>query len=768
MSNQRKDTQKSANGPQPRLGRAKRSNTFLTKRGERGATLLQRIKRIRPYLGVAVGLIVLGLVGMSSLPFGVSGIHLLLFVFVLAAGASRTGLGVVVAPDPSVTSVMGAEVDDDDAEVDKHVTLQKRLADVDLVVLPLAAILLAQQAMYREGHLIYPLALFVLAWATINHSTFASRVALGYVLGGQLACYLARGAWSGDLPLLFTQLSFAGLFVMSSRLVPRQISDKTKQSVAPDSLSDGTSVTEVVNLQGGSIPPQNLQQRLSTLESGLEAMLDLARGSTESHSVVMMTRHGETAMRVFVASSTEPLTTEPSSTDLGLLKAALDIGDEQGEVRVLRIHPLDGAQRNLPYMDHTPARIRSVMSVVVRRGDGEIDGVLFFDRTVGPGFSDRDAARARRTASLVARLLETEREVHAVTRQSSHVEHLLGAARILGEAEPAEDAWDTLLQSASHLAPLRFGAMLVREGAGNAARIVSAYGDSSGPCRLAHVDLESAYVGRAFSSSTVLPESQQWAAEGSEPLFGSVDGPSLDDGAPLLIIPFRARGVVLGCFVLIATRPFESDEVSSLQLLAIQATEAVLYSQILRDMDRRTLKDRLTGLDSRETVLGKLEQSLARSQRGDFEITALMVDVDHLQRINDTHGEEVGDRVLTSIAQVLDDSRRINDAVGRVGGDQFLLVLEDASAKGGKLVADRILNRVKRIALDVRGTGVGAMVSIGLATAPIDAKKGVELVQCADKALYRAKKQGRGRVVGIRDPKSAPMLAAVEPLPSAR
>ena len=93
MSNQRKDNQKSANGPQPRLGRAKRSNTFLTKRGERGATLLQRIKRIRPYLGVAVGLLVLGLVGMSSLPFGVSGIHLLLFVFVLAAGDVSYRLG---------------------------------------------------------------------------------------------------------------------------------------------------------------------------------------------------------------------------------------------------------------------------------------------------------------------------------------------------------------------------------------------------------------------------------------------------------------------------------------------------------------------------------------------------------------------------------------------------------------------------------------------------------------------------------------------------
>jgi diguanylate cyclase (GGDEF)-like protein len=659
----------------------------------------------------------------------------------------------------------GSEPDDTDPDPSNSERLARALAEADLVILPLGAILLAQQAIGRDGHLIYPLALFVLAWATINHSKLSSRVALGYLLAGQVAWYLSRGAWGGNDGILFAQIAFAGLFAMSSRLAPSLgLGHSTPKVPRSNRTLEGTVVTEIASPKAGALKPQNLQQRLSTLESGLEAMLDLARGSTEAHSVVMMASQGDGTYRIFVASSNEPLTTEAIPSNIGLLQAALAHQSEGGQDEVLRIHPLDGQQRQLPYMDHTPARIRSVMSVVVRRADGAVDGVLFFDKTVGPGFSDRDAARARRTAALVSRLLETEREVHAVSRQNTHVEHLLNAARVLAEAQPSEDSWDSMLQSASHLAPLRFGAMLVREGAGNAARIVSAYGENSGTCRLAHVDLESSYVGRAFASDDILPASGQWAADGAEPLFGSIEGPELEDGAPLLIIPFRARGVVLGCFVLLANHPYEVDEIASLRLLAIQATEAVLYSQILRDMDRRTMKDQLTGLDSRETVLGKLEESLARSQRGDFDITALMVDVDHLQRINDTHGEDVGDLILTTVAQVLDDSRRINDAVGRIGGDQFLLVLEDASAKGGKLVGERILQRVRRIALDVRGTGVGTTVSIGLATAAIDAKKGVELVQCADKALYRAKKQGRDRVVGIRDPKSPPVLAAVEPI----
>ena len=733
------------------------SNRFRAKREGPVRDWSKIPKQLRPFLGVGVGLFVLLLVGGGVLPHGVTGTHLVLFLLVLAAGASRASLG-----GPSVS-----RIEDDGEDGTATVSWFDRTADADLVVLPLSAVLLAQQAMVRDGHLIFPLSLFVLAWATINHSKFSTRVALGYVIVGQLACFSARGAWNGALPLLFAQLSFASLFALSSRLVPRlpETFGRRQPSSRPD-VSGKERFTELSIDEQARLKSVDLRSRLSTLEAGLEAMLDLARGSTESHSVVFMTRVDDGKFRVFVGSSPEPLVPDIRTAEAGLLADALKSFQDTKAENVLRVHPLDGAATPLPYMERTPARIRSVMTVLVQRDDGVLDGVLFFDRTVGPGYDKRDAQRAQRTAQLVSRLLETEREVHAVSRQTAHIDHLLGIAELLSDTTITDESWDTFLRAAAAIAPLRFGGLLLRDGAGNAARVVSALGEGSGSCRHVHVELSSSFVGLSFQDDIERPKTVEWSVETEGGLFGGHGGPELDAGDLVHLIPLRARGLVLGVMVLVADRALEDDENAALRLLSVQATETAVYVQLVRDMERRTLKDDLTGLDSREIILGKLEQSVARSQRSDSEVCGLLIDVDHLQRVNDTHGMHVGDELLRKIAQILDECRRINDSVGRVGGDEFLLVLEDASDDGGRLVAERIRTRVQRLVVDAAGQGIGTTLSMGMAVVPTDAKKGVELLKLTDKALYRAKKQGRDRLVGVRDPKAPPVLAQIKPVKS--
>jgi diguanylate cyclase (GGDEF)-like protein len=122
----------------------------------------------------------------------------------------------------------------------------------------------------------------------------------------------------------------------------------------------------------------------------------------------------------------------------------------------------------------------------------------------------------------------------------------------------------------------------------------------------------------------------------------------------------------------------------------------------------------------------------------------LVVDVDHFKRINDTLGHDAGDTVLRELAGRLLGSVRGGDLVARTGGEEFVVVLPGAPAQAGQNVAERILRTVRETAIEV-GTAepVRITVSVGCTTGQL----GHALVASSDRALYRAKHEGRDRVV---------------------
>ena len=172
-----------------------------------------------------------------------------------------------------------------------------------------------------------------------------------------------------------------------------------------------------------------------------------------------------------------------------------------------------------------------------------------------------------------------------------------------------------------------------------------------------------------------------------------------------------------------------------------------------RRLSRLAMTDSLTGVWNRRKFLSLLNEELNRSRREGRFLGLLMMDLDNFKEINDRHGHPAGDAVLKQLAQLIRRNLRKYDRIARYGGDEFILLLPGSDLRGTEAVAERLLDLIRRSRFRT-GTGRAAVVSVsfgGTAVSP-GPEQGVDpksLIRTADGALYRAKRDGRDRVVVI-------------------
>lgn len=162
-------------------------------------------------------------------------------------------------------------------------------------------------------------------------------------------------------------------------------------------------------------------------------------------------------------------------------------------------------------------------------------------------------------------------------------------------------------------------------------------------------------------------------------------------------------------------------------------------------LSRSAITDELTGIINRRGVLNDLEIEIARCQRYGRPLTVLMIDIDHFKDINDSHGHASGDDALRSIVQSMTTVLREADVIGRFGGEEFLVLLPDLGGDGAIAAAQRLRERVETSELMLAERREKVTISIGVSFYKSNDTSST-LVARADKALYRAKANGRNRV----------------------
>ncbi len=214
---------------------------------------------------------------------------------------------------------------------------------------------------------------------------------------------------------------------------------------------------------------------------------------------------------------------------------------------------------------------------------------------------------------------------------------------------------------------------------------------------------------------------------------------------PVLLDPDQAGGAGL---LLLSGGPLTlgSDERHALAILATQAAIALQNARLHERALAQASEDGLTGLLSHRAFQTRLEEEMARAQRGGHSLALMMIDLDDFGSVNNTHGHQMGDATLAAMAMTLDRTIRVEDMAARYGGDEFVVILPETTMEGALALAERVRMAIEGLTIGEKGSEVRMQASIGVAAAPLHADTREELIRAADQAAYAAKHSGKGRV----------------------
>jgi len=227
-----------------------------------------------------------------------------------------------------------------------------------------------------------------------------------------------------------------------------------------------------------------------------------------------------------------------------------------------------------------------------------------------------------------------------------------------------------------------------------------------------------------------------------------------------ICFPMMAQGETLGILYLDTGtdsaqsigRPLTEAQERTVKTLTEHLALAVANLNLRETLRTQSIRDPLTGLFNRRYMEESLEREFRRASRKQSPLVVLMVDIDHFKRFNDSSGHEAGDAVLRELARLLQTQLRAEDIASRYGGEEFMLILPEITIATASECAERLRRAVQTMQIQLYGQTIeGIRLSIGLASYPEHGGTVEAVVRAADRALYRAKENGRDQLVTAED-----------------
>ncbi len=217
----------------------------------------------------------------------------------------------------------------------------------------------------------------------------------------------------------------------------------------------------------------------------------------------------------------------------------------------------------------------------------------------------------------------------------------------------------------------------------------------------------------------------------------------------LIAVPLRARDRVLGVLEVVnkVSGEFDINDLTLIETLAASAAIAIDNAQLFAKVQHMATTDELTGLRNRRSFFAMSGHEFERAKRYDHPISAIMLDIDHFKKVNDTYGHAVGDEVLRVVAQRTQQQVREFDIAGRYGGEEFAIILPQTELYDATQVAKRLHQSVAEHPIKIKDGHIKVTVSLGVAQSSEMTPTLDRLLDQADQALFIAKNAGRNRVV---------------------
>jgi len=220
----------------------------------------------------------------------------------------------------------------------------------------------------------------------------------------------------------------------------------------------------------------------------------------------------------------------------------------------------------------------------------------------------------------------------------------------------------------------------------------------------------------------------------------------LNDIIEPIEVPVTYRNSVIGMLAVedySRGRAWEDEEMLMVKTVSDQLAVAISHARLFRRVQTQAMTDSLTGLYNFRYFKECLQRELKAADRNGTDVTLLLLDLDHLKRINDTQGHRAGDACLCHVANIMKSSMREIGICARYGGEEFVIILPQCARENAMGVAETLRESIAASQVNKVGQ---VTASIGLATYPCAARSADELIEMADRAMYLAKASGRNRV----------------------
>jgi len=362
-------------------------------------------------------------------------------------------------------------------------------------------------------------------------------------------------------------------------------------------------------------------------------------------------------------------------------------------------------------------------------------------------FTEEEIATAEQAAGLVALAIAKVQAVEQARRRVDESETLRQAGAAVAETLRADEAVDRILEQLAKVVPYDTASVQLLEG--DELRIVGGRGWED----------PSLVVGIRFRipgnnpNTVVIREGKPYFlpdAASAYPIFHELQHSRHINS--WLGVPLKVHSRIVGLLSIDSAQlnHFTADYIQLAVAFADQVAIALENTRLFEEVQNLALTDALTGLYNRRGLfeLGRIE--FARAHRTLRPFSAMMIDIDHFKRINDTHGHPVGDQVLRELARRCRAGVRDVDFVGRYGGEELVILLPETELEACRQVAERLRSAIANQPMRVReDLELQVTASLGVALKNEATESLESLIECADQAMYAAKRKGRNRVAAV-------------------
>lgn len=215
------------------------------------------------------------------------------------------------------------------------------------------------------------------------------------------------------------------------------------------------------------------------------------------------------------------------------------------------------------------------------------------------------------------------------------------------------------------------------------------------------------------------------------------------------ILPIIFNGKLLGGLCFYNKEECDYSEFKFYKTMVDELTLLLRMRYLYSESEYLSVTDGLTGLYNRRHFESSIEREFLRVKRYRADLSLAMIDIDHFKNINDTYGHQFGDVVLKEISNIIFDSFRKTDMIYRYGGEEIAVILTETPLDNATIPLERLREKISQREFTYNDQTINVTVSMGVSNYTTETKTQHELVKCADNALYKAKQDGRNKLVAF-------------------